>query len=254
MAEQDQEVHDEVPEVSELEQRALEMGWRPKEEFDGPEELFVDAKEFIGRKPLYDRIAEGSKEIKKMREAISALQEHHAKVEEATRKQIIAELKAQKKEALEEGNADLVVEIDDQIAQQRAKEIAEAQKPVQQSQELHPAFINWARDNKWYENDMELRIEADALGFAYKQRNPGAGADDVLKEVGTKIRKLYPEKFANPRRQQESKVDGASSAKTSKKETFELTEDERKVMNTLVRAKVFTEDEYIAEVKKTRGV
>ena len=35
-----------------IETRALEMGWRPKEEFDGNEEDFIDAKEFVRRKPL----------------------------------------------------------------------------------------------------------------------------------------------------------------------------------------------------------
>ena len=34
---------------------------------------------------------------------------------------------------------------------------------------------------------------------------------------------------------------------------FELSEDERKVMNTFIRAGVMTKDEYISQVKAMRG-
>ena len=39
-------------ELSEIEVKAMNMGWRPIEEFDGPEDEFIDAKEFV-RRALY---------------------------------------------------------------------------------------------------------------------------------------------------------------------------------------------------------
>ena len=39
-------------ELSAIEQRAIEMGWRPQEEFNGDEEDFIDAKEFVRRKNI----------------------------------------------------------------------------------------------------------------------------------------------------------------------------------------------------------
>src|SRR6188474_2277784 len=117
------------PQQSDVEQRALEMGWRPKEQFNGDEHEFIDAGEFVRRKPLFDKIEQLSKRSKETEKALRLLQEHHTKVEETAKKQVIAELKAQKKNALEEGDAEKVIEIDDQIAQFRAAEAVETKAP-----------------------------------------------------------------------------------------------------------------------------
>ena len=54
--EENQNLEQEAPELSPIEQKAIQMGWRPKEQFEGDEEEFIDAKEFVRRQPLFDRI------------------------------------------------------------------------------------------------------------------------------------------------------------------------------------------------------
>mgnify|MGYP000971805459 FL=1 len=46
-----EQVQDNTPQYTDLEVKAMNMGWRPMEEFDGPEEEFIDAKEFVRRAP-----------------------------------------------------------------------------------------------------------------------------------------------------------------------------------------------------------
>ena len=53
-----------APELSPIEQKALEMGWRPKEEFEGEEADFIDATEFVRRKPLFEKIDTVGKELR----------------------------------------------------------------------------------------------------------------------------------------------------------------------------------------------
>lgn len=242
-------------EFSEIELKAMKMGWRPKEDFDD-EEDFVDAEEFVKRKPLFDANARLKSELKDVKKALRELANFQLKIREDERKSVLAELRNQKKQALEEGNAEKLIEIDEQIADVRAEEIAQKNQPrVQQGP--HPNFVSWVEKNPWYAQDAELRAEADAIGVSYAASHPGIEPEEVLKIVSARVRKMYPEKFQNPNRSRPSAVEGSSNAKSgSKKEvdSYELTEDERRVMNTFVRAGVMSKEDYIAELKKIKGV
>ena len=54
----------EQPTLSPIEEKAIQMGWRPKDQFEGDEEEFIDAKEFVRRQPLFDRIENQNKQLK----------------------------------------------------------------------------------------------------------------------------------------------------------------------------------------------
>lgn len=246
---------EDIKEPSPIEQEALDMGWRPKEEWSGPEDDFIDARTFVRNKSLFDKIESLSKRVKDQDRTIGMLKDHHSKVEEATRKQVILELKKAKKQALEEDNLDLSIEIDDEIAKQRAMELYEKEQ-TKKEQPLHPDFVAWVEKNSWYAKDKTLRGQADALGMAYKQSNPEKDPDEVLKYVVTQVKKLNPEKFTNPERSKPSMVEGSSSKRTpttGKEASFQLTEDEEKVCKTFVRSGVMSREDYIKEIKKIRG-
>ena len=57
--------------------QAREMGWRPKEEWEGEPEKWRDAKEFVERGELYGKIDSVGRELKETRKALKMLQEHH---------------------------------------------------------------------------------------------------------------------------------------------------------------------------------
>lgn len=246
-------------EPSAVEQKAIEMGWRPKEEFDGDEADFITAEEFVRRKPLFDKIDTVGRELREAKKALKALQAHHAQVREAEYKRALEDLRTQKKEALREGNEDRLVEIDEQIAEIKAEEKITQREQAQQASAPHPAFVQWVESNKWYQSDAELRAVADQIGSAYAVANPDLHPDDVLAYTAKRVKKLYPEKFQNPNKSRPTVVEGGSSSvavKPSSKaeDTFELTEDERRVMNTFVRNNLMTKEDYIAELKRVKGV
>lgn len=243
------------PQFSPVEEQAMEMGWRPKEEWQGNPEDFIDAKNFVRNKSLFDKIDHLSKRVKDQDKALNMLKEHHAKVEEATRQQVIVELKKAKRSALDEGDADKVIEIDDEIAKQRALEAFEKSKVKTQPEGLHPEFVNWVEGNSWYAQDISLRDEADTLGLAYKQRNPDKEPKEVLDYVAKQIKKLYPEKFKNPNRSSPTMVEGASTTRQKKADLddFQLSEEETRVMKTFVRNGIMSAEDYKKELKKVRG-
>ena len=241
-------------ELSNIEKQALEMGWRPKEEWDGAEEEFIDAQEYVRRKPLFDKIGVQNKEIKEIRKALRELQSHHARVAEASYKQAYEDLKVQYKKALNDGDVDKVTDLTEQIADLKATEKVRQAAP-QPQQQPHPGFVQWVEKNSWYAQDSELRIAADQIGLAYAQANPQFDPDQVLEYVTKRIKRMYSERFTNPNREKPALVDGGSKSKpASKADNFDLSEEEYKVMQTFVRQGIMTEKQYKDELKKVRSL
>jgi hypothetical protein len=75
--EQVQEKVVETPQYSAKEQQALELGWRPKTEFDGDPEDWVTAGEFLKRGELFGRINSYRHEIDNLRKTVDSLKQHN---------------------------------------------------------------------------------------------------------------------------------------------------------------------------------
>lgn len=236
-----------------MEDVARSQGWKPKEEYDGDPSRWVSAETFVAKGELIDKIENLGRELKEQKRANAMLLEHHKKVKESEFSRAIEFLKAQKKAALEEGDAEKVVELDEQLATVRETQTMQKQT-VQQAPAIHPEFAQWVNGNDWYAKDAELRSVADAMGMRYAQNNPGITPKDVLDFVSKQIKKNYPEKFTNPNRSRPSAVEGASQASTRKSDDFTMTDEEKQVMNTFVRSGIMSKDEYMAELKKMKGV
>lgn len=242
-----------TPDVDPYEEQAREQGWRPKEEYEGDPNKWRPAKEFVERGELFGKIDHMGKELKETRKALKLLQEHHSKVKETEYNNALRELKALQKKHLEEGNSDGYLEttelLTDLKAEQAARTIVQQNTPAQPD----PRFISWTQQNKWYQSNQEMREYADTVGMGYASRNPGIDPEAVLDYVAKEVKARFRDAFVNPNRTKPSSVEGAS-APAANKSSFELTDDERRTMNTFVRAGVMSKEEYIAEVKKMRGV
>ena len=238
-----------------IEDRAREQGWRPKEEFEGDASKWVSAETFVAKGELIDRIEQLGKKLKDSDKTIAMLKEHHAKVKDAEFKRAVEFLKQQKKQAYESGDVDKILELDDKIAEVRDTQKAQkAQEQVDETPEAHPAFQSWVSENKWYEADSEMRADADAFGEAYARNNQDKTPQEVLEYVAKKIKKAYPEKFVNPNRTKPTGVEsGSGTRQGSSRDSFSLTEEEAKVMNTFIRNGVMTKEDYIKEIKAMRG-
>lgn len=233
------------------EAEARAQGWKPLEEYDGDKTKWRSSKEFVERGELFGKIDSMGKELKETRKALKMLQEHHSKVKETEYNNALRELKSLQKKHLEDGNSDGYLEttelLTDLKAEQKAREVVSQAAPTQPD----PRFVAWVNENSWYQKDAEMREYADTVGLGYAQRT-GKDPEEVLEYVTNQVKSRFKEKFVNPNRSKPSSVEGAATPAATKS-SFELTEDERKVMNTFVRTGVMTKEEFIAEVKKMRG-
>lgn len=245
---------DPSPDVDPYEAQAREQGWRPKEEYSGDPEKWKPAKEFVERGELFGKIDTLGKELKETKKALRMLQEHNAKVKETEYNRAVQELKTLQKKHLEEGNSDGYLETTELLTDLKAEQKAREAVSEVRSNQPDPRFVSWVNENKWYSQDAELRNYADVVGMGYAQQNPGLDPEDVLKFVTAQVKSRYRSKFENPNRTKPSAVEGTTNTQSPKKESFELTADERKVMHTFVRTGVMSQDEYIAQVKAMKGI
>jgi hypothetical protein len=262
MSDENQVVEIEVvqhePDPVEIEARA--SGWVPKEEFHGEAHKWVDAGEFVRRAPLFQKIDLQTRELKELKKGLEALKQHHAQVRETEYKRALDDLKAAKKDALIEGDVDTLVEIDDKVeavkdaqrkfAAEQAAEAARAASP----EVIHPEFAAWTKRNTWYETSKPMRAFADALGI--ELRSQGLSPSDVLKQVEVQIKEEFPNKFRNANRDKAPAVEGTSKGGGKSGggvSEASLSDDERRVMNSIVRTGVMTKEQYIAELKKVKG-
>ena len=242
------------PEYTDAELKAMEHGWKPKEEFSGVEGKWVDADEFNRRGELFDKIDVLSKDLKESKKALKMLQDHHQKVRETEYQRALTNLKAEKKSAFENGDADKIIDIDDRIAEVKAAQIVERQAIQQQVNTPDPRFVQWVERNSWYAQDVELRSFADSTGTAHAQAYPSKSPDEVLDYVAKRVKTAFPEKFTNPNRSKPSAVEGNAPRKEQgRKSEYTLTKDEAAAMNTFVRQGIMTKEEYIDQLKNIKG-
>lgn len=257
VAPEGQESVPDAPQYTEMEQKALSMGWRPKEEFHGDEDDFIDARAFVQRQPLFDKIASQSNQLKALSKGLEALKVHYTRVEEAAVSKAIETMKSQRKQALSDGDGDSFELFDNEIKKAetelaRIEQVKET--PLVEEQVVHPEWQAFQSRNPWYSSTPHMRMYADEFGN--KLAAQGVSPADVLKQVEQAVRKEFPNKFTNPNKQNAPDVDssrGGSKGSRQNDDSF-LTDQERKVMNDLIRSKVLTKEKYISDLKAVKGL
>ncbi len=175
-----------------VETSARAKGWKPQEEYKG-DRPWVDAKTFLDREPLIERISGQSKTIARLERTVEAMARNYNKNLEHAINAKIAELEYQKEEAVKSGNVAEVKAIDKAIDHQRAAK-ADAATPAAKA-EVAPEVAEWIEANPWYVNDREMHNFAYAYNEAYLKSHPGDLAG-CLRETAKATRRAFPDKFS----------------------------------------------------------
>lgn len=252
-------------ELSPMEARASEQGWKPKEVWvaeGGDADEWRDARSFLDRGELLNRISTQNKEMKELRKELKAFAEHNKQLAATKFKEKMESLKEEKMAALEAGDAKRVVELDEQIdttrdAMAANKADLEASKVAPAAGEIPPEFQRWMDNNSWYGQDAEMREFADQVGTAYAKANRTKSPGEVLKYVEQRVRKAYGEKFSNAKRTEPNTVESGSARVATRKpvadKEADLPPEALEVMNTLVKGGHMTKEEYIKQYNLKKG-
>lgn len=260
---------DQVEETTEVEQvdpiveKAKAKGWVERDGFKGEPEDYVDAAEFLRREKLFKKIHDINQDKKRLEKQIEATASYVAKLKEVEYDRALKTLRAEKAQALAEGDHDKVIEIDDKIMDTKAeaaKAKEEENKPDPEHVErVQKVFTDWRESNTWYDDNPEMRELADKAAASYAQANPNDTMDDLLEFVELKVKKKFPSQFTPSKPEQKKEVplkaaavapakgraaDGGTKGNL-KTRAADLSSTQREIMRTFVAQGVMTEDAYI---------
>lgn len=264
-------------EQEDVEQKARDKGWKPQDEHTDTSKRWLSAEEFLDREPLYENIRELRKEITKQsqnfQKEVTQINAHFASQKKAAIEQAIRELKQQQRTAIRDEDDVRAGHLDDQIATQ-TEQLAAVKAVIQavpkQVVGESDVLIQWKKENKWFEDDPELREEAIAIGTGRAALGKGETQEQILKYTENRIRRLYPDKFAKKETQVDEKVSKVESGTFTKQSTstkhgktqmlteHDLTDAQRNIMKTLLKRHVLDDaakknnrtpkEEYLAQV------
>lgn len=259
---QDQEVEgvvQEAPQTSPHDAEARLMGWVPKEEFRGPEDHWIDSETFINRgRQILPIVKKNNEELTKKllaleakeRERDATVAEWKEFMQEAQKRereqfnQQIAALRAQKKQAISDGDGEAVVEIDDAIDAIKDKQ-KESKEPVHVPtvQAPDPAFVAFTVENPWYGVDEDKTAYANGIGPAVRAAHPHLVGKDFLDMVAARVASKFPSKEV---RASSVESAGTPTAKKTKYSYNSLPEEAKKAHDKFVKQKLMTSEEYLA--------
>ncbi len=221
----------------EIETRAREMGWVPKEEFRGDPERFVDADTFVKRgeeflpilkattrkqveqiNELQGRLTKTESLLKEANEAIQAVRESTDKAELDRLRGTQKELKAEIKKAREEEDIDRELELQNQLTRV-SDTLTEAGKPKKSEKKeapksepdpmQDPVFKGWVDDNPWFNTDRRKTALAVAIADDLRAGGDKTTGRAFFDKVTAELNKTLGIKD-NPNRETPSKTEGGS--------------------------------------------
>jgi hypothetical protein len=219
MSDDIEQVEVEVAEPTESEAKARRQGWRPKDEYRGPDEKWVDADAFLKRSDeelpvMRERLKTQDRVLADLKGTVAKFAEHHARVEKIAYERALAEVKKERREALALGDADGFEKAEERLAELKEVKPAATQKAA--AAEISPEVESWVSANPWFMSDAKMHNLAKITCDELQKEDPTRDLSDILKEVTKEVKSRFPEKFANPKRAAAPAVEGATTVASGK--------------------------------------
>ena len=254
-----------VEDAATIESLASELGWKPKDDFQGHEDDYVDAATYIRRSKdiqdgLRQHLKDNKKKLSSLERGLDDLRVHNERVFKAElrkQKEEIKALKAQRREAIEEGDVERVEEIEEKM-ENLAREESSDEPEYELDPEQYEVFSSWLKDNAWYhlenvtEGNKALSEYADKLADSPEYQ--AMPYNLRLRKVTSKVMEMFPEEFPGNGKQKKpaSNAVEAPSLKGGKRKysARDLSPDQKAIMRNFVRNGIMKEQEYIDDLAK----
>lgn len=247
---------------SEAEIRAMEQGWKPQEEWEGDPDEWVSAAEFNRRGQLFGKINSQKQELREMRNAMKRMHEMMVANNENAYKNALAELKAQRQQALENGDTDLVLQLDNQVdytTQAMKQTTQEMRKSFQAPEEVPEFFQEWKENNAWYGSDKKKTALADAVAAElvqqYQQQGKQIDREQLLNEVAKEVRTTFGNtNNATKLKNKSPDVMGSRPPSNASrgKGISSLEPFEQQIARTIIQTTGMTEQEYMKQYREAK--
>lgn len=227
---------------SDVERRAREKGWAPREEYTGRPENWVDAKEYLKSPPALRQERDTlAVEVQALKRNLELQGKSIEEIRREERERTLREIKTQQRRAAEEGDFDTFDKLDaerDKIARPEPEEKKDGQG------EDKPEVREWVARNPWFNSDPALNMEAQAIHVRLQNKHPHMPLEENLQRVEDEIKRRYPDEFGiQPQEQKPSyrraqKVSGTeargASAKSGQKGWADIPQADRDAAKSII--------------------
>jgi hypothetical protein len=191
--------------MSEIEDRARQMGWVPQDDFRGDPDNCRPAEEFVERgenimpilKERLGKMEENLKDVtgrlEKKTESLEKFAEFHKGTYQRAYEKAFKDLEARKLQAVEDGDTAAYQEAQ-QAEHELAKEQAELESPMGgEGQDVVPEFHDFKKANAWYDQDVAMTVFVNHIAPGIAQ----TVANDVefFQRLEQEARREFPHKF-----------------------------------------------------------
>lgn len=175
--------------LTEIEQLAVEQGWKPKDQYSGPEEKW---------KPARDWLAAEHDISRSLRREVRGLKDTVERMASASTRQTERALKEQAKE-IEARFQEAVANKDTAGATAAVNELRKLEREATTVDPAANAEADFAARNPWYGKDEDAT--AFAVSICQREAAKNKSIPDQLEAVDAAVRKRFPELFNEQKRE-----------------------------------------------------
>jgi hypothetical protein len=238
--------------LTKIEQKAYDQGWRPQDDFTGDEDSWKTAREYVQYGEIITLVKQNKKDNEDLKRDFDERLENTNKLNEARRKSEISDLKTKQREAVDLADTDAY-----DVTQKKIDELesqAVTTQPAQQGKD--PDITEWETKNPWINDPNDERTAvAQSIFNNYTAQNKGATNAQALAHVDGKISKLYPTENTNARRDQPNTTESVARKPQRRNKDLsmaDLTGDEKEEWNMFGRTMFKSEKAFLKAVKDAR--
>jgi len=194
--------------LSDAEVKARALGWNPdKEAVEKSGKRFTSAEEYLRIRDLTDEVSKRNKETKQLRKELERVKKQQEAIVQAEVDRRIADLKAQRKEAIAAQDHDAIDALDEKIEQAKNApampdddgddDDQADDKPNaagETAADMHAVAEKWMHENPWYsKSSKHLQSVAYQHELDYRASHPNCTTAQALRFVTNVMLTDYPE-------------------------------------------------------------
>ncbi len=235
---------DQQPDAAE--DKARRLGWKPKDEFSGPDGKWVDAAEFVRRGEespalLRENNKVLERQVKVLKDDLRKFAGQMGTIQKRAYDTAVRDLEARHAEAVESGDAHAALDVAKEM-HALSREVEDVVAPDGPDEDDRAALDDFKARNPWMGKDNAMTAYAVAL--SNDLQGQGVEGKAQLEEVERQMRAAFPAKFTRPR-PAVSAVESQTPSRPRAKSFIDLPSDAKQMAQNLVKRGVFKSvDEY----------
>lgn len=257
---------------SDIEQLAMNKGWKPKKEYEGEPQTWIGASEFVARSKMIEKIDAQKKELQELKKASTDMFKANKLLVDRMNDAQSDKLLKQKRDAITEGNIEAAEDYEKKYHElkQEMESFKDLQLKVAANSKITPEaqeFLDRNRD--WYNNNTSdnasMVTYAEREDIRIGKEYPHWSLKKRLEAVEKRVKSFFRDKFENPERDRPSLASAPRKADTptSEKITYhDLPPEMKDVVDRSMRAMIpignkklsFTRDDYAQQLYEIGAV